>query len=158
MRGRKPKPTALKLVEGDRGKGRRKNENEPQPEIGNVPAPPEYLNYVARAEWDRVAPHLHQLGLLTEIDWAILEGYCENYGRYVDASKELALSSLTIVTDKGNVIQNPLVGIVNKAQDGIKKFAVELGMTPSARGRISVDNPNAQDDFERILNGEMNGD
>ena len=40
MAGRKPKPTALKVLEGDRGKGRRPlNEHEPVPPKGGVKCP-----------------------------------------------------------------------------------------------------------------------
>ncbi len=40
MAGRKPKPTALKKLEGDRGKGRRPlNEREPIPPKGGVKCP-----------------------------------------------------------------------------------------------------------------------
>ena len=40
-RGRKPLPTALKALEGDRGKGRRPlNKDEPIPPQNNVKCPP----------------------------------------------------------------------------------------------------------------------
>ena len=40
MAGRKPKPTALKVLEGDRGKGRRPlNAHEPIPPRGGVKCP-----------------------------------------------------------------------------------------------------------------------
>jgi P27 family predicted phage terminase small subunit len=47
-------------------------------------------------------------------------------------------SGLTILTSNGNVIQNPLIGIANKAKTAVVRFAAEFGMTPSARSRVSV--------------------
>jgi len=156
MRGRKPTPTALKLLRGNPGK-RPIDDNEPQPEAGHLLAPPEYLNDAARDEWDRVAPELHKLGLLTELDWVIFECYCENYGRYVAAVKELG--DLTTITVNKCVIQNPLVGIVNKAQDNMRKFAAELGMSPSARTRVSVDMTQQEHPtLEDILNAPGSSD
>jgi phage terminase small subunit len=60
MRGRRPKPTRLKLLTGNPGK-RPLNETEPRPEAA-IPECPVVLGPVARQEWDRLvlalsAPH-----------------------------------------------------------------------------------------------------
>ena len=61
MAGRKPKPTALKLLEGDRGKGRRPiNEHEPIPPRGGVKCPP-WLLPEAKKEWKRLAASLEAI-------------------------------------------------------------------------------------------------
>jgi phage terminase small subunit len=52
MRGRRPKPTRMKILTGNPGK-RRLNENEPKPEP-SVPDCPSELGPVARQEWDRL--------------------------------------------------------------------------------------------------------
>ena len=58
MAGRKPKPTALKVLEGDRGKGRRPlNEHEPIPPRGGVKCP-SWLLPEAKKEWKRLAASL----------------------------------------------------------------------------------------------------
>ena len=50
-RGRKPLPTALKVLEGDRGKGRRPlNTDEPTPPQVNVECP-DWLMPEAQQEW-----------------------------------------------------------------------------------------------------------
>jgi P27 family predicted phage terminase small subunit len=41
-------------------------------------------------------------------------------------------------TTKGNLIQNPLVGIANKAMADMVRYAAEFGMTPSARTRLGT--------------------
>ena len=38
----------------------------------------------------------------------------------------------------GHMIQNPLVGVANKAMNDMVRFAAEFGMTPAARSRVSV--------------------
>jgi phage terminase small subunit len=42
-----------------------------------------------------------------------------------------------IKTKSGNVIQNPLVGTANKAMSDMARYAAELGMTPTARARVT---------------------
>ena len=66
VRGRKPLPTALKELEGDRGKGRRPlNKDEPTPPQDNVKCPA-WLMPEAKKEWKRLAPSLIAMGVLTE--------------------------------------------------------------------------------------------
>lgn len=71
IRGRKPKPSHLKLVTGNPGK-RAINTQEPAPER-ILPQPPGELTAEARGEWDRVAGELNRLGLLTgqEADFGV---------------------------------------------------------------------------------------
>ena len=121
VRGRKPKPSHLKLVTGNPGK-RAINTQEPVPER-ILPAPPPELTSEARGEWDRVAGELNRLGLLTGIDRAALAAYCQAYGRWSQAESAIArmaerdrlTGGLMIKTSNGNAIQNPLVGTANKA-------------------------------------------
>ena len=82
MRGRKPKPTALKLVQGVPGK-RPLPKREPSPEIG-APACPEWLLPEAKKVWRRLVRELEALGLLTGIDREALAGYCQAWANAVD--------------------------------------------------------------------------
>lgn len=66
MAGRKPKPTAIKELEGNPGK-RILNKKEPKPEKG-MPVCPEWLLPEAKAEWKRLSDKLNQMGVLTEVD------------------------------------------------------------------------------------------
>ena len=68
MAGRKPKPTALKKLEGNPGK-RKLNTKEPVPEKG-MPDCPKWLLPEAKEEWKRLCQKLSEMGVLTEIDMA----------------------------------------------------------------------------------------
>ena len=68
QRGRKPKPTAVKVLEGNPGK-RSLNTAEPKPEK-KAPRCPSWLEDEAKKEWKRMSKQLEQLGILTEIDMA----------------------------------------------------------------------------------------
>jgi phage terminase small subunit len=66
MRGRPTKPTALKILQGNPG-GRPLPENEPIPPDGEVEKP-EGMSAPAGAMWDRYAPMIEEMGLLTVAD------------------------------------------------------------------------------------------
>jgi len=87
-RGRKPKPTHLKLIEGNPGK--RPIRTGPDRPATAMPEPPEHLNELARAEWERVAHGLHALRLLETVDRAALAAYCVAYARWVQAERAIA--------------------------------------------------------------------
>jgi len=147
MRGRKPKPSNLKVLSGNPGK-RPLNSNEPKPQV-RIPSCPAHLNAAARGEWRRIAGELAGLGLLTGVDRAALAAYCQAYGRWVEAERKLKKAGdLTETTTNGNLIQSPLVGIANTAMDLMRKFLVEFGMTPSSRSRISTDPEKTKDKAE----------
>ena len=150
--GTKPKPTHLKLIEGNRGK-RPLNRKEAKT-IPSLPEPPPHLTPDALEEWNRVARLLHRIGLLSEVDRAALAAYAQAYGRWVQAERAIAkmaekdhlTGGLMIKTSNGNAIQNPLVGTANKAAADMMRYAAEFGMTPSARTRIAAEAPAESDD------------
>ena len=142
--GRKPKPTALRLVEGNRGK-RAINKKEAQLDLAE-PTPPEFLNTDAKVEWGRVVGTLFCAGLMTELDRATLAAYCQAYGRWAQAERALSRMAdkdefnraLMVKTHNGTAIQNPLVGTANKAKADMVKYALEFGMSPSSRSRVNA--------------------
>jgi P27 family predicted phage terminase small subunit len=141
---RKAKPTALRLIEGNRSK-RPLPKNEPKPRIG-TPLPPAHLDAYALQEWQRIAPELELIGLLSTIDGAALAAYCMCISRWMQAEEALArmkardklTSALMIKTANGTAIQNPLIGVANRSMNMAIKFASEFGMSPAARARLSA--------------------
>ena len=94
MRGRKPKPTRLKLIEGNPGK-RPLNKHEPKPEP-KVPTCPAHLCPAAKAEWKRLSRELFVLGIVTALDRAALAAYCQAYGRWAEAERKLKETPMLI--------------------------------------------------------------
>lgn len=142
MKGRKPLPRHLKLVKGN--PGRRPVPPEKIAPKVSLPNAPDHLSDEAKAEWHRVIGGLFALKLMTDLDVAALSAYCAAYATWKMATTSLGTFAkidpinrgLVIRTSNGNMIQNPLVGIANKAATDMVKFAAEFGMTPSARARI----------------------
>ncbi|HUQ38065.1 MAG TPA: phage terminase small subunit P27 family [Aestuariivirga sp.] len=139
MRGRKPLPNHLKLVQGNRGKRPIKAEQvEASPAM---PLPPAFLCDDAKQEWERVAPMLYALRLLSELDVAALAAYCQAYATWKHAHEALNTLShkgLMIRSAKNNLIQNPLLGIANAAAASMVRYASEFALTPVARARLSA--------------------
>jgi len=140
MPGPPKKPTKLKVLKGT-ARPCRMNPGEPDPEPG-IPEPPEHLTEYALVEWKRMCEVLYNLGLLSEIDRAVLAGYCQVYGRWRKAEEDLASSNTLIIKTKdGNIIQNPLLGVANTALKLMHKCAIEFGLTPAARARVTANPP-----------------
>ena len=88
MAGRKPKPTAIKKLEGNPGK-RKLNTKEPIPAKG-MPECPQWLLAEAKKEWERLADLMNQMGVLTEVDMcsrrSTTDGFAEQNGRDAEQS------------------------------------------------------------------------
>ena len=139
MRGRKPKPTELKILHGNPGK-RPLNDREPKPEKGAPSCPPHIRkDKVAAREWRSIIKVLDAMGLLTKADRTALALYCEAYSRWIEAGEQVKKIGMVVKNAQtGVVYQSPYLAIVNKAFEQIQKFLIEFGMTPSSRTRISV--------------------
>jgi len=157
MKGRKPKPTAVKVLEGNPGK-RPLNDGEARPD-NKMPSCPKFLNQAARKEWRRVAGRLHKAGLLTYVDGALLAAYCQAYGRWAEAEQEMTKGQgAVIATEGGYLVQSPWLAVANRALKQMKEFAVEFGMSPSARSRVKVETPDEDGGLADLLFGMIGGD
>lgn len=101
--------------------------------------------------WEDIAPQLHEMGVLTQIDRNALTLYCETWARWRLAVAELA--TLKYGTDDAaikrvSIIARDLLGIVHR-------LGGAFGMTPSDRTRIQVQKPGVEAaEFERFLSSK----
>lgn len=161
MPGPKPMPTYLKVLRGNPGKRRIKPE--PQPAIpDSVPDAPTYLARYAREEWNRIAPELYRLRLLTVFDIQPLAAYCVAYERWRTANERLdeiasrdPLAGLVIKTStKGTLMQSPVFLAARQSARDMIRYASEFGFTPAARARIGADGygpPKPASKFDGLL-------
>ncbi len=152
-RGRKPKPTALKVLNGNPG-NRPLNKNEPKP-CTAVSACPDWLEEEAKAEWARMGQILEDMGVLTEIDITAFAGYCQSYARWKEAEEFLTQHGSIIRTPNGYLQQVPQVSIAQTNLKIMLKFCEQFGLTPSARSRIVANNADSEtaDEMEILLRG-----
>lgn len=136
MRGRRPKPTRLKLLTGNPGK-RPLNKDEPTPEAAVPDCPPE-LGPVAKQEWDRLVAQLVPLRILTHLDRAALASYCSAYSLWAEATQAIRTYGAMVKSPTGYPIQSPYVSIANRQTEIMMRIASEFGFTPASRSRISA--------------------
>jgi len=136
MRGRKPLPSAVRRRNGNPGK-RGYNPAEPVPPEG-LPDCPDHLSEVARAEWERIAEALYDMGVLTTVDRAALAAYCQAYGRWVEAEEKLKETPVMLKTPSGYVQQSPWLSVSNKQLELMGRYMAELGITPASRSRVRL--------------------
>ena len=151
MAGRKPKPTALKLVQGNPGK-RKLNTREPRPRPANLGNAPRWLPAEGQRQWRKVGKELAEIGVLSALDQHALALYCMEYARWREYQKR-AKGAETLINDKGNEIQNPYLRLADRAFDHMLKIMSEFGMTPSSRTRLQVQPEEDFDPMEEFLRG-----
>jgi P27 family predicted phage terminase small subunit len=157
MRGRRPKPSRLKVLTGNPGK-RPLNMNEPEPEPV-IPECPSELGPVAQREWNRLVGELAALRMITNLDRAALAAYCAAYALWAEATQAIQKYGAMVKSPSGYPMQSPYIAIANRQTEIMMRIASEFGFTPASRSRISTPSPPEPSLFDRVANpAENNGD
>ena len=157
MRGRKPKPSKLKILHGNPGR-RPLPKNEPKPEPGK-PDPPAWFEPGSEAmqAWDDLSADLDLIGVLTKADRAALVALVEAYLDWREACREVAKEGLSYasVSNKGgySIRPQPAVAIRSDSWKRYKSMLSEFGMTPSSRTRVRTNPEKSKGAFARYLEG-----
>jgi P27 family predicted phage terminase small subunit len=129
-----PVPFIVRKLRGNPGKRAMRKPVEPAI-LPRCPEAPSYLPEYARQEWDRVAPPLWAIGLLSVVDTTCLAAYCASCEMWRRASEEL--DSLTVKTNAGDLRRHPLIKVIADAASDMVRYANEFGLSPVARTRIA---------------------
>ncbi len=150
MAGRKPKPSHLKIVQGNAGK-RAMNKKEPKPKRF-APPPPDHFNTWQSKRWNKIVTELDRMGVMTTADVFALEGLVEALWRYEDAKRILnSYGSMTYENHGPSgmlVKKHPAVGIMENASRDVRAWFAEFGLTPSARTRVAAQD--GEEDEENV--------
>ncbi len=146
MRGRRPKPSRIKVLTGNPGK-RPFNPTEPRPEPV-IPECPAELGPIARREWDRLVGQLASLRILTPLDRAALAAHCGAYGLWAEATEAIQKYGAMVKSPTGFPMQSPYVAIANRQAEIMMRIASEFGFTPASRSRISTPSPDEPSLFD----------
>ena len=117
-RGPKPTPTNILKLRGSTLVSKRREASEVQGPEG-MPDAPDWLDDEARAAWDRLAPMLDGMGILTRVDENALARYCRLWSRWrkMEAFIEEKGEMYPLRSDDGKVkcfMQWPQVSIAHK--------------------------------------------
>ncbi|MBV8971766.1 MAG: phage terminase small subunit P27 family [Sphingomonadaceae bacterium] len=130
-RGPPPRPTRLKLLQGET-RPSRIGSPEPQPRE-HPPEAPTWLAVEARAVWDRTVAELDAMGMAFAADADALAVYCNAVVNHARAQQVLDRSGVLVKGADGGIVRNPANTVVNHNAAVIARFAREFGLTPSAR-------------------------
>lgn len=135
MRGRIPKSSALRLVEGNPGK------REIIPDIvidGDLGIPPPWFNQDQVLKWQhlqRFAP----AGMLTELDRQLVIQYCVAAVIYDQAVQDMdEKGSVVLSPNKGVPMQSPYLHTMNQAAAQLDRCYDKLGFSPQSRSRVKA--------------------
>ena len=154
IRGRKPKPTAVKRLAGNPGK-RPLNEDEPKPSAG-APDMPEHIALDERAveAWEWLCGVLDEMGILAKSDKALMTLYCDAWSQYVMVREQLApvgAAQFVLRGRTGSFYRNPLIDTESMIRKQLMSYLSELGLSATSRARIhttrKTDDPDEKSGF-----------
>jgi len=178
-RGPQPLPANVHLLRGNPSKKTVADLTDGfQPEV-EIPNCPRHLLPEARKEWSRITPELERYGLVSKLDRTALALYCQAYARWVWAEQQMARDQalaaqrradaeakgevylggdgLTVMTPSGHMTYSPHWVIGNKAQQQVKDFLAQFGMSPSSRSAVAPSSVRQRDLFPDDDGGEKGG-
>jgi P27 family predicted phage terminase small subunit len=121
----------------------------PQPiadAIRTVPQPPKHFAPAAKAEWRRVMPVLVERRVLSVADLHAVERFCEAAADIVDARAAIAQYGAYVENRLGELKRNPAFATLREATAESRRWAAELGLSPSSRSRAGVHEDQDADD------------
>ncbi|MHB9909371.1 phage terminase small subunit P27 family [Clostridium botulinum] len=99
---------------------------------------PGWMDKEAKKEFKRVLKLLQEEHKdFTEKDTKALEGYAISYSKWKLAEQILDEKGFTFTTPNGYEQQRPEVSVANKAQQEMRSWMKELGLTEASRARMN---------------------
>lgn len=156
-RGPAPKPTALRVLHGDRKD--RINTAEPTPDEDDVLAP-DWLPEDALELWRALAPGLVAKRVLTGWDTEAFAAWCDAAARRRRAAAELERSGEVVeapVFNKNGDItghrltKSPWLAVLNEADAQVQRYGARFGLTPSDRAQLKIGEADSGLGAERLL-------
>lgn len=140
--GRRPKPTALKVLQGNPGK-RHLNALEPKPPAGPVRRPAR-LSGLAIVVWGELAPIAEAMGTLTTADVKAFATLCELQATLDLASSQKDAEGFAPFTVSEDFNGAPKIGVhaalklERETAAALRPYYEKFGLEPVGRARIAV--------------------
>ncbi|HEY0290700.1 MAG TPA: phage terminase small subunit P27 family [Pseudomonas sp.] len=151
-RGRKPKPTAKKILAGNPGK-RALNTSEPKfSEVTKNIDPPEWMSDLAATMWRMVVPELLREHVIALTDLHNVEAFCTSYSKWRMAEQSVQDFGIVVTSAMGSPMKNPALTAANEAMRQMVTFGSLLGLDPSSRTRLIGGNrQSSTNEFAKLL-------
>ncbi|NUP21599.1 MAG: phage terminase small subunit P27 family [Streptomyces sp.] len=156
-RGPAPKPTALRVLQGDRSD--RINRDEPQPSELDIVAP-DWLPDAAVEVWETLADDLITKGVLTAWDVEAFANWCDAVARRRDAAghvdAEGAVTEQPVFNKNGEqtgvrLAKSPWLMALDAADAQVQRYGARFGLTPSDRAQLKIGGQDNPAGAERLL-------
>ncbi|WP_432063360.1 phage terminase small subunit P27 family [Streptomyces sp. S1] len=156
-RGPAPKPTALRVLHGDRKD--RVNTDEPRPDEGDL-TPPAWLSEAAVEVWDTLADELTVKGVLTPWDVEAYANWCDAVARRREAAEHVAAEGAVVkhpVFNKNGeqtgvrMGKNAWLLALDAADAQVQRYGARFGLTPSDRAQLKIGGQDNRAGAERLL-------
>lgn len=153
--GRPGKPTALRMLHGERKDRINPDEAKASAERPEIPSgmDPEVMEV-----WDYTVRQLSEMGLASQADRDTLAAYCAAVVTHRKATRSVLRDGILIEGAMGGKVRNPSCAVQREAAAVIKSLGAAFGLTPSSRSSIRVGAAKArqprQDDPSRLLTGK----
>lgn len=140
-RGRKPKPTRQRALEGNAGH-RALNDSEPEP-VAVEPDKPGNMSLLEAMLWHQTAEDLRAMKLFRRADYGCIRGYVHALYLAIEADRRAEEGGLVVETERGPK-RNPYTTIANEAWKNVRAFASELGLSPANRAKLGKSDGNQE--------------
>jgi len=137
MRGRPPKPTALKQLEGNPGKRALPEEPTAQA-LSRPPRVPSGLDGDAARFWRKAARALVDMGLLTAADVPAFEIMAKHWALASKAWRQIEQEGMIAEDERGLPRKHPLLQVWRDNSKAFREYAARFGLTPADRARVHV--------------------
>jgi len=162
MKGRKPKPTAMKLLSGTAQPCRTNKKDLAMPVVTKVPPPPKWFTPLAKKIYKDTTRHLTAARVLNSVDLEMLIAYCSEYSNYLEIMQKFSPGKhgdpaeeeriIKTQTKQGMMQQvNPLFKMAQSSLEKAKAIGVEFGLTPSSRAKVNPIKQDEEDEFQSFL-------
>lgn len=146
-RGPKPTPRQKLKLQGTFSESRYGGTD---PSYEGAVIPPPWLTGPALDEWNRLAPDLERMKLLSAGDAFAFASYCACVAEFVEAREHVEAEGAIIDGPNGGQLVNGWLAVMRKAREQALKIAAEFGMTPSARRNVHPESTEP-DELEKLL-------
>lgn len=130
--GRRRKSRALRDLHNSVERPHHRDRPEPAYAV-EVPDPPASLAPGARKEWDRISVELNAKRVIARVDLAVLASYCTTFDRLDQIRVAMGKKSLRVGSSKWLRLERS----ERQQTMTLRSLAIELGVTPASRARVS---------------------
>jgi P27 family predicted phage terminase small subunit len=126
-------------ISGNKGHAAKRDIEGPEFAVpAGVPKPPKTMGKEGAAFWRQLAPKLHQIGLLTEVDLPLFEQLCGSWDLLQEANRNIREGKLTTTAKSGYEQVSPWFTIRRETLKQMIQIGARFGLSPSDRTGLDV--------------------